>query len=566
MSDTSTTLSASPTIVRLEEIDPNPYQPRLSEDAEAVEKLAESIRSIGLLQIPSARQVDGRYQLAFGHSRKAAYQELAGQDERYGSMPLYIHELDDLQMFEMGVTENIQRRELNPVETALAMQRYMTGFGKTSEEAGMFFGCNAATVRGKVRLLDLPEPAQAKLADGTINEGTARALLSMAKVASPKDIQKTLTDIEKNEDHESPEEIVENAIDRNDNVISMHQNHSWIKKEKPRAGNGLWLLDMKNFPNKLLPVLTPTEAVIALGVVSDSSATDGVEAFFEDGGEDGLTNDQATRLKHLINPPACTACPYYMTMGGTHYCGLKICHERKKAAFLAQKMADLSRTLKIGIYTEADGPYLVLETDVLNHKKAFEQRHADLRLLPRQEFHRGYAWQRFEGLDDDVALLVAVGAALEKLAVKGSTSVGKKSEKEKAEMRAMRQYRLRRKELLWEYTAAAQSLFEGVPLETLEMINGWNYIGIDDRIPNEYEQKANTAGEKLEYERRALVWRLIVGETSYFQREELAGLLDEFHKNTQVKAPKALVKRALEWDAEIHDLARVAVETKKKGK
>lgn len=546
-------------LIRIELVDANPFQPRLGEDAEVVAQLAESIRSVGLLQIPSARKVNGRYQLAFGHSRLAAHKLLDAV-----TMPLNVVELTDLQMFEAAVSENIQRRDLNPVEVARAMRRYMDEFGKTSEECGQFFNCNAATVRGKVRLLDLPEPAQVKLAEGVINEGTARALLSMAKVASEADIRKTLTEIEKNEDRELPETIVENALERNDNVIEMHR--PW-DQGKPRAGMGLWLLDMKNFPNHLLPSITNEEAREVLG--KDASLDGLTEAI-------GLATSVVGRepetelekaVYHLTNPPACSACPYYMTMGKTHYCGMKVCHERKKTAFLEQKMQDLSRTLKIGIYTEADGPYIVLETDELKHKKAFEQRDADLRLLLKEKFS-GYAWQRFEGLNNnnDLTLLVAVGEAREKLAVKGSQSVGKKSEKEKAEARAMRQYRLRRKELLWEYTAAAQGMFEGVPMETLKLLNSWKFIGIDDRIPNEFEQKANTAGEKLEYARRALVWRLIVGETSHYSRQEMAGLLDDFHEITLVKAPKALVKRAQEWDAEIQELARVAVETRKEKK
>ncbi len=72
-----------------------------------------------------------------------------------------------------------------------------------------------------------------------------------------------------------------------------------------------------------------------------------------------------------------------------------------------------------------------------------------------------------------------------------------------------------------------------------------------------------------EFQRRALVWRLIMQETSYYARRDLTDVLDRFSKITGVKAPKALVKRAQEWDAEIHALASVAVETpavKKKAK
>ncbi len=125
----------------------------------------------------------------------------------------------------------------------------------------------------------------------------------------------------------------------------------------------------------------------------------------------------------------------------------------------------------------------------------------------------------------------------------------------------MRFYRSHRREFMWEYTAAAQSIFAGVPMETLTKLNNWQNIGIDDRIPEEYER--NPGGDKHEYQRRSLVWRLIMGQTSHYTRSELMGQLKKFQAITQVAPPKALTKRVQEWDAEIADLARVvAVETK----
>jgi hypothetical protein len=449
----------------------------------------------------------------------------------------------------------------------------MDEFGKTSEECGLFFGVSGATVRGKVRLLELPGEAQTKLAEGAISEGTARTLLSMTRVASEEEIKETLKAIEENEGNEDPEEIIENAIGESLNVVEMHR--SW-DQGKPRAGHGLWLLDMKNFPNKMLPMVTNVDMVRALHIENDKKALEFIElnnSFLAvrdiwAGSNNEVESERAKILTHLGDPPACSACPYYMTMSGTHYCGMRVCHERKKVAFLEQKRKDISRTLKIEFYREADGAYLVLDSSNDRHEKAFKDRLTDLRLLPKEDYHRrDYVWQHFEGLDDDVVLLVAVGESLNKLAVEGSRSVGKKSEKEKAEMRAMRQYRMRRKELLWEYTAEAQTLFDGVPMDALEIINRWRFIGIDDRIPDEHTPKENApAGEKLEYERRELVWRLIVDETSHYERDELVNLLEEFRNITQVRASKSLVKLAKEWDAEIHDLASVATETKGKKK
>jgi len=553
-------------LIKLELIAANPFQPRMAEDPETVANIAASILEMGMLQTPSARRIDGRCQLAFGHTRKAAYELLADQDaQRFGSMPLNLVELTDLQMFEAAVSENIQRRDLNPIEVAQAMQRYINDFGKTSDECGVFFGMNAATVRGKVRLLDLPVLAQKKLADGIISEGTARSLLSMAKVADEKTIQKTLKNIEENPQM-TAEEIIEHDIDSLGNVLEM-----WVggnRDGKPRAGHNLWPLDMKNFPNMMLEHLCPGDYV-ACGIVEASKLTKAHTEYSLGDKNADIPAEQKEKIEHLANPPACNACPFYMVINGSHYCGIEVCHTRKKAAYRAQKLADLSRMTKIPLYAEAEGSYLVLDDDVASHGKAFDSRHADLRLLPAEKF-RGYAWQNFKGLDNDVVKLVAVGESLNRLAVagsKGNKTVGKKSEKEKAEARAMRCYRSHRREFVWEYTAAAQGIFEAVPMKMLRKICGWHYIGIDDRIPDEYDHPlTGSAAEKLEYQRRALVWRLIVGESSHYTRSQLEGLLKKFQAITQVTAPKSLVKRAQEWDAEIEALARVAVETKGKKK
>jgi len=159
---------------------------------------------------------------------------------------------------EAAVAENIQRRDLNPIEMALAMQRYMDGFGKTSEECGQFFGCSAATVRGKVRLLELPDEAQTRLAGGTISEGTARTLLSMARVADEAQIIETIKQIEENDDDQLPEVIVDQAVRFLDNVEDMWDDQN---EGKPRSEwhDGGWLLDqygLDSLPEGACLVLT----------------------------------------------------------------------------------------------------------------------------------------------------------------------------------------------------------------------------------------------------------------------------------------------------------------------
>jgi ParB/RepB/Spo0J family partition protein len=164
--------------VELEKIAPNPFQTRDSEDQEHINNLADSIQKNGLLQVPTARQVDGNlYQLAFGHSRFKAYKFLTESGvEGFAKMPLRITELTDEQMFESAVSENRERKDLTPIEEARAMLMYREKFGKNSEEIGKLFHLSDSAVRGKIRLLDLPEEIKVQVGK-TITEGAARDLL-----------------------------------------------------------------------------------------------------------------------------------------------------------------------------------------------------------------------------------------------------------------------------------------------------------------------------------------------------------------------------------------------------
>ena len=159
-------------------IDANPYQPREAEDAEHVQHLANSIAVDGLLQIPTARRINGRVQLAFGHSRLAAYKLLNEKGARgFDSMPLNVVELDDEGMFRQAIRENVDRKDLSAIERARAMAVYRDQFKKNSEEIGALFGVADSTVRGALRLLELPEEVQKQVSGKPISEGVLRDLL-----------------------------------------------------------------------------------------------------------------------------------------------------------------------------------------------------------------------------------------------------------------------------------------------------------------------------------------------------------------------------------------------------
>jgi ParB-like chromosome segregation protein Spo0J len=196
--------------IALTQIDPNPYQPREKTDPEHIQKLAASIASSGLLQIPSGRRAGDRVQLAFGHSRFAAFQLLwqiqsALMDHqpmpfefaedtplatavsqadkclnagvRFDTMPLAIHAMDDDEMFRAAVRENMDRKDLSALETAKAMIRYRDEFHKSSAQIGALFGMSESAVRNKMRLLQLPTELQDTL--GRVSELVLREILTL---------------------------------------------------------------------------------------------------------------------------------------------------------------------------------------------------------------------------------------------------------------------------------------------------------------------------------------------------------------------------------------------------
>ena len=199
---------SSEILIKLELIKPNPWQPREDQDPETIEKLAQSIKTDGLMQIPTARPMaDGTYQLAFGHRRFAAFKLLddnSGYRNDWITMPLIIRTLSDEDMFRYAVSENIKRQDLTPIEEAKSMIRYRDEFGKSSVEIGELYGLSDSAVRNKIRLLKLPALVQDLLRRRQITEGAARGLVNMYELTNDE-----LLAAEEVDDAIKPSEIIE---------------------------------------------------------------------------------------------------------------------------------------------------------------------------------------------------------------------------------------------------------------------------------------------------------------------------------------------------------------------
>ncbi len=163
------------TEISLGQIETNPFQPRTRFDQEALNELADSIRTQGIIQPITVRQMGkDHYQLIAGERRLQA-SKIAGLTH----IPAYVRTANDQQMLEMALIENIQRENLNSMEIALSYQRLITECSLKQEELGERVGKNRTTVNNYIRLLKLPPVIQASLRDNVISMGHARAIINI---------------------------------------------------------------------------------------------------------------------------------------------------------------------------------------------------------------------------------------------------------------------------------------------------------------------------------------------------------------------------------------------------
>ena len=173
-------------------IEPNPYQPRMTFDQEALDELADSIRTLGLIQPITVRKVaEGKYQIISGERRFRA-SRLAGMD----MIPAYIRDANDQGMLEMAIVENIQRENLDPIEVAMSYQRLIEECNLTQEQMAFRVGKKRASVTNFLRLLKLPAKIQHDLKVGLLSVGHAKVLLGVEDTM----IQEALCDLVIKED------------------------------------------------------------------------------------------------------------------------------------------------------------------------------------------------------------------------------------------------------------------------------------------------------------------------------------------------------------------------------
>ncbi len=175
VSDAATAPSGEPHTLKLAQLQAGKYQPRTRMDEGSLYELAESIKSQGVMQPILVRPVGtGRYEIIAGERRFRAA-ALAGLDH----VPVLVRPVPDEAAAVMALIENIQREDLNPLEEAQGLQRLVSEFALTHEQAAQAVGRSRSAASNLLRLLQLAEPVQQMLLAGDLDMGHARALLPL---------------------------------------------------------------------------------------------------------------------------------------------------------------------------------------------------------------------------------------------------------------------------------------------------------------------------------------------------------------------------------------------------
>jgi ParB family transcriptional regulator, chromosome partitioning protein len=173
--------TAAPNELDIDLLVPSALQPRMDMDEAALDELARSIRTHGVIQPIIVRPVDGRYQIIAGERRWRAAQ-------RAGLLrvPIVVRDIpvgDEQTLLQVALIENIQREDLNPIEEAVAYRRLVDQFRLTQEEVALAVGKDRSSVANTLRLLRLPDDVRKEVASGRLSMGHARALLAIDDMA-----------------------------------------------------------------------------------------------------------------------------------------------------------------------------------------------------------------------------------------------------------------------------------------------------------------------------------------------------------------------------------------------
>jgi ParB family chromosome partitioning protein len=208
--------------VPLHRIEPNPLQPRREFDPEALQALADSITEHGMIQPLTVRELPGGYYQIIAGERRWRAAKLAGLKE----VPVIVRDYDAHQIAEVSLIENIQRKDLNPIEEAEAYRKLMEDYELTQEALSERISKNRSAIANTLRLLKLPEDLKLLVAEGQLSEGHAKVLLGVEDEALQR---------------EAAEKIIKEGL-------SVRQTESLLRAKKSGEKSGR--RQGKRFPNE----------------------------------------------------------------------------------------------------------------------------------------------------------------------------------------------------------------------------------------------------------------------------------------------------------------------------
>ena len=205
--------------ISIEDIVPNRFQPRLTFDTEALNELANSIREHGIIQPLVVRRLNDKYEIIAGERRYKA-STLIGMKK----VPCIVMDLSDNESAEVAVIENIQRKEMSPLEEAKSFKKILDKGYLTQEELAKRMGKSQSSIANKLRLLNLDEVVQDAILDGKISERHARSLL---KIENKQEQRNILAEIINNRlTVRQTDELIKEKYNKGDEIITMDDNNN----------------------------------------------------------------------------------------------------------------------------------------------------------------------------------------------------------------------------------------------------------------------------------------------------------------------------------------------------
>ena len=279
-------------VLNLDDILPNRFQPRIKFDEKAIVELSESIKEHGVIQPIIVRKIDDKFEIIAGERRYKA-SVMAGKT----TIPAIVVDLNDKESSEIALIENVQRKDLTPIEEAISYRKIFDMGNITQEELAAKLGVSQSTIANKMRLLNLDDEVQDALLDEKISERHARSLLKLSKMSEQREMLKRI--ITERLTVRRTDEEIEKIIKGNNNMDIMD---SFNNKVEEPIQNNINNNEGNNNPFNINGAFN--QAVTNTSTENYNSNVNNIEVFdFADFGENNQNVNQPINNVQDINMP-----------------------------------------------------------------------------------------------------------------------------------------------------------------------------------------------------------------------------------------------------------------------